>query len=154
MLNISINPYLPMDFHFLPGFFFFPSAGSFPGTIPLILLLPSLRLLQKSFATSIIFLPSICQAFLKSPVLGSVAATLKSECNITDVCWCKPFLRTGVCFLHYQVKMTLLKNIPCLVRVKGTWEKRYGPDNQRPCDDHMVWSSRKPNRPEENSPSL
>lgn len=122
MLNVAINPYLPMDFHF-SGFFFFPSAGNFPCTIPLIFSLPSLRLLQNSFPTSIIFLPSICRAFLKSPVLACVAATLKSECSIIYVCWCKPILWTGICLYYYQVKMTLLKSIPSLVRVKGTWEK-------------------------------
>lgn len=101
--------------------FFFPSAGNFPCAIPLIFILPSLKLLQKSFPTSIIFLPSICQAFLKSPVLG--CSSSHSECNIISVCWHKPILRTGIYFHHYQVKMTSLKSIPSLVRVKGIWEK-------------------------------
>lgn len=104
-------------------FFFFPSAGYFPCTIPLIFLLPSLRLLQKSFPTSIIFFPSICQAFLKSCVFW--------VCSSHPEVWMQHYCCLLVqaipqnrdVFPPYQVKMTLLKNIPSLVWVKGTWEK-------------------------------
>lgn len=121
--NLSMHPHLPMHFHFLPDFLLLSFSWlltlhcpfNFPSSLS--------KVSVKSFLTSTIFLPAICQASLKSPALMCTAVTPRSECNINDICRGKLFLRAVLSVSNcHQVKMTLLKNIPSLDGVKGTWE--------------------------------
>lgn len=117
-----MHPHLPTRFHFL--FDFLLLSFSWLLTLHRPFNFPSClsRVSIKPFPTSIIFFPSIHQASLKSPALVRVAVTPRSECNINDVSGASHSSEQCSVSIYHQVKMTSLKNIPSVDRVKGTWE--------------------------------